>query len=303
MNSVRAILRPFCGTSRISAAPSAPACRAPAASATRTRPSCTAFRQRRPGGAGSGSWLSLYRMVSRSARSNPRCEQQPWCCGRLCSLSYMDAAGLHRDWNEEAWGHRWLWPRLSWCLMVKTAAKSTSHVSSSSLRWSMTATVRSQGRSRQSLRRRAPFGRHCMALPRGQCTKGSKLPCYCLDAEIVPCLSADASLLPRGQDTRVVGATALMFHDRRVSLAKMKQLSPPLQTSQLDYSLWLARSPPEGLEHERAAFIWWTSTHYKMRRCANSLMWEQTVHYRQRSQLAAFQSRILNEQGGKASAS
>ena len=48
-------------------------------------------------------------MVSRSARCNPRCEQQPCCCVRLCSLSYMDAAGLHRNWNEEAWGHCWLW--------------------------------------------------------------------------------------------------------------------------------------------------------------------------------------------------
>ena len=64
----------------------------------------------------------------------------------------------------------------------------------------------------------------------------------------------------------MVGTTALMFHDRQSSLRKMRKLVPPLQTSQLDYSLWLARSPPEGLEHHRAAFIWWTSTHYKMRR-------------------------------------
>ena len=172
MNSMRAILRPFCGTSRTSAAPSAPACRAPAASVTRTRPSCTAFRQRRPGGAGSGSWLSLYRMVSRSARSNPRCEQQPCCCVRLCSLSYMDAAGLHCNWNEEAWGHRWLWLATELVPHGETAAESTSHVSSSSLCWSMTAPVRSQGRGRQSLRKCASFGRRCMALPRGQCTKG-----------------------------------------------------------------------------------------------------------------------------------
>ena len=64
----------------------------------------------------------------------------------------------------------------------------------------------------------------------------------------------------------MVGATALMFHDRRATLSKMKRLTPPLQTSQVDYSLWLSRSPPEDLEHQRAAFIWWTSTHYKMRR-------------------------------------
>lgn len=80
-------------------------------------------------------------------------------------------------------------------------------------------------------------------------------------------MHADATLLPKGQDTRVVGATALMFHDRRATLSKMKRLNPPLQTSQVDYSLWLSRSPPEGLEYQRAAFIWWTSTHYKMRRC------------------------------------
>lgn len=84
-------------------------------------------------------------------------------------------------------------------------------------------------------------------------------------------MHADASLLPEGQDTRVVGATALMFHSRQASLTKMRRLNPPLQTSQLDYSLWLARSPPEGLEHQRAAFIWWTSTHYKMRRCGREL--------------------------------
>ncbi len=83
-------------------------------------------------------------------------------------------------------------------------------------------------------------------------------------------MHADASLLPKGQDTRVVGATALMFHDRRATLSKMKRLNPPLQTSQVDYSLWLSRTPPEGLEHQRAAFIWWTSTHYKMRRCVKS---------------------------------
>ena len=68
----------------------------------------------------------------------------------------------------------------------------------------------------------------------------------------------------------MIGATALMFHDRRATLSKMKRLSPPLQTSQVDYSLWLSRSPPEGLEHQRAAFIWWTSTHYKMRRCVKA---------------------------------
>ena len=86
----------------------------------------------------------------------------------------------------------------------------------------------------------------------------------------------------------MVGATALMFHDRRVSLTKMKQLNPPLQTSQLDFSLWLARSPPEGLEHERAAFIWWTSTHYKMRRCGNSLMWEPEIKCRRDRSLLVY---------------
>ena len=48
-------------------------------------------------------------MVSRSARSNPGCEQQPCCCVRLCSRSYVDAAGLQRNWNEQAWGCRWFW--------------------------------------------------------------------------------------------------------------------------------------------------------------------------------------------------
>ena len=87
----------------------------------------------------------------------------------------------------------------------------------------------------------------------------------------------------------MVGATAIMFHDRRYSLPKMKQLVPPLQVSQLDFSLWLARSPPEGLETQRAAFIWWTSTHYKMRRygCLSSQAchWQnRNLHRKQRGQ-------------------
>ncbi|KAK9909343.1 hypothetical protein WJX75_000764 [Coccomyxa subellipsoidea] len=84
-----------------------------------------------------------------------------------------------------------------------------------------------------------------------------------LVAELVP---TDASLAPAGQDSRVVGATALMFHERRIALRKMVRLRPPMPAASLDYSLWLARRPPEGLQHDRAAFIWWTGVHYKMRR-------------------------------------
>ena len=40
-----------------------------------------------------------------------------------------------------------------------------------------------------------------------------------------------------------------MFHDRQSSLRKMRKLVPPLQTSQLDYSLWLALGAPQGSLH------------------------------------------------------
>ncbi|CAL8467740.1 g7278 [Coccomyxa elongata] len=84
-----------------------------------------------------------------------------------------------------------------------------------------------------------------------------------LVAELVP---NDPSLAPAGQDSRVIGATALMFHDRSVSIRKMQRLRPPLPAVALNFSLWLARTPPEGLQVNRAAFIWWTGVHYKMRR-------------------------------------
>jgi len=66
-----------------------------------------------------------------------------------------------------------------------------------------------------------------------------------------------------------------MLHDRQMSLSRMQRLRPPLSSAALNYSLWLARSPPEGLQHERCAFIWWTGTHYKMRRWALSGMYLQ----------------------------
>jgi hypothetical protein len=62
------------------------------------------------------------------------------------------------------------------------------------------------------------------------------------------------------------GVLAQMFHERRIALRKMVRLRPPMPAASLDYSLWLARRPPEGLQHDRAAFIWWTGVHYKMRR-------------------------------------
>ena len=82
------------------------------------------------------------------------------------------------------------------------------------------------------------------------------------------CARADPGLAPAGQDSRVVGAIALMFHDRGVSLRKLRVLRPPLAAASLDYSLWLARAPPGGLAHDRAAFLWWTGVHYKLRRSA-----------------------------------
>ena len=78
---------------------------------------------------------------------------------------------------------------------------------------------------------------------------------------------ADPGLAPAGQDSRVVGAISLMFHDRRVALAKMRALRPPLPAASLDCSLWLAPRPPKGKEVARAAFLWYTAVHYKLRRC------------------------------------
>ncbi len=53
-------------------------------------------------------------------------------------------------------------------------------------------------------------------------------------------------------------------------MRKMQRLRPPLPAVALNFSLWLARTPPEGLQVNRAAFIWWTGVHYKMRRWALS---------------------------------
>jgi hypothetical protein len=86
-----------------------------------------------------------------------------------------------------------------------------------------------------------------------------------------PHFIADPALAPEGQDSRVVGVTSLMFHDRRVSLQKMKRLRPALSSTALDYSLWLACTPPDDLEYDKAAFIWWTATNYKCRRWGQRL--------------------------------
>lgn len=77
----------------------------------------------------------------------------------------------------------------------------------------------------------------------------------------------DRSLLPEGQDSVVVGATAMLFHDRAASLQRIPLLSTPLTTADLDYSLWLAPFPPPDLEHNRCVFVWWTSTDSNFRRC------------------------------------
>jgi len=34
----------------------------------------------------------------------------------------------------------------------------------------------------------------------------------------------------------------------------------------MDFSLWLARTPPADLPHDRAAFLWWTGVDYRFRR-------------------------------------
>jgi len=77
---------------------------------------------------------------------------------------------------------------------------------------------------------------------------------------------ADPGLRPAGQETRVLGATALLFHERAPSLAALAELRPPATIAGMDFSLWLARTPPADLPHDRAAFLWWTGVDYRFRR-------------------------------------
>lgn len=70
---------------------------------------------------------------------------------------------------------------------------------------------------------------------------------------------ADPSVLPPEQDSIVVGATALMFHDRLTTLEKFLKLKLPLSSKNLDQNLFLSDTPPPDLDYKSAAFIWWTS--------------------------------------------
>ncbi len=78
---------------------------------------------------------------------------------------------------------------------------------------------------------------------------------------------ADPALRPAKQDSRVLGATALLFHDRAESLAALAAQQPPASAAAMDFSLWLTRRPPADLPHDRAAFLWWTGVDYRFRRC------------------------------------
>eukprot|EP00884_Botryococcus_braunii_P016566 jgi/Botrbrau1/3593/Bobra.0078s0044.1 len=83
-----------------------------------------------------------------------------------------------------------------------------------------------------------------------------------LVAEFVPDDIEDA---PRGQDSRVIGTIAILFHEREKALQRLALLESPLPASALDYSLWLSLSPPPDLPFRRAAFLWWTGVHYRYR--------------------------------------
>ena len=71
--------------------------------------------------------------------------------------------------------------------------------------------------------------------------------------------TADSSVLLEGQDSVVIGATSLMFHDRLSTLEKFLKLNLPISSQNLDQNLFLADSPPPDLDYKSAAFIWWTS--------------------------------------------
>ena len=66
----------------------------------------------------------------------------------------------------------------------------------------------------------------------------------------------------------MLGATALLLHDRGAALAALGSPWPPASAAAMDFSLWLARRPPADLPHDRAAFLWWTGVDYRFRRRA-----------------------------------
>ena len=69
----------------------------------------------------------------------------------------------------------------------------------------------------------------------------------------------DSTLLPEGQDSIIIGATALMLHDRLATLEKFIKLKFRFSSKNLDQNLFLADTPPPDLEYKHAGFIWWTS--------------------------------------------
>lgn len=86
------------------------------------------------------------------------------------------------------------------------------------------------------------------------------------DADKLTAIVADTSVLPEGQDSIVIGATSLMFHERLSTLEKFLKLNLPLTSQSLDQNLFLAESPPPDLDYKLAAFIWWTSVDPAYRR-------------------------------------
>ena len=79
-------------------------------------------------------------------------------------------------------------------------------------------------------------------------------------------MPADPQLLSEGQDSRIIGATAMMFHDRAAALEHMQLMDWRPHVADLDYNLWLSSRPPPDQEHKRAVFIWWTSVDLDFRR-------------------------------------
>ena len=80
------------------------------------------------------------------------------------------------------------------------------------------------------------------------------------------CRCADTGVLASGHDSRVIGAIALMFHERSAALRRLGQLAPPVEAASLDLALWMRKNPPQEVVQKQATFMWWTAIDYRYRR-------------------------------------
>ena len=63
-----------------------------------------------------------------------------------------------------------------------------------------------------------------------------------------------------------MGAIAVMLHERKTALARLKSLAPDNPQGLLDPPLWVLPKVPEGWPADRVAFFWWTGIDTSLRR-------------------------------------